>query len=89
MPIPEMSVQTSFVRPTPLKLELSVLWTPRADHSIVRTSAYLGTSGELVAMGVGSAPSWSDPSGLATALKDHLDRSIERIYNELVNPDPF
>nr|CRY97805.1 hypothetical protein [uncultured prokaryote] len=89
MPLPELAVQTSFVRPTPLKLELSVLWTPHADHCIVRTSAYLGTSGDLVAMGVGSAPSWQFPDALNEALSEHLERSISRIYSELVNPDPF
>nr|CRY97783.1 hypothetical protein [uncultured prokaryote] len=87
--IPTINVQTSFVRPVPLRLELSILWHPRSDHSIVRTTLNEGVDGDLLGLGVGSAPPWSSPVHLAEALTDHLVVSVDRIYAELVNPDPF
>nr|CRY97784.1 hypothetical protein [uncultured prokaryote] len=87
--IPYLQPQATLVPPVGLHLEHSLLWTPKADHSIVRKTLRSGKDGELIAMGVGSAPDWRDFNDLARALAETLWHDIRICHSTYVAPEPF
>lgn len=89
MTIPAVQPQTTIVPVTGMRLELSVAWVDRADHTVVRYELRSGLSGDLLALGVGSAPDWREPEALAHALRKAIDNLVDVTERTYINPEPF
>lgn len=87
--IPVLEPQSSIVPPQALHLEHSILWTPLADHSIVRKTLRDGKHGELLAMGVGSAPDFRDLDDLVRTMAECFWSDMRVIHSTYIAGDPF
>lgn len=66
MTIPSLAPQTALVQPVALHLVMSLHWLVEENYTVVKQELRAGVGQELLALGVGNAPPFTDTFDLST-----------------------